>query len=257
MIRARVYIGGMLCSVGIGAATLFPIATSAAESLEARVQRLEQVLRGPTLLDWSTRLDRLQREMRELTGQAEDQAHALQALRTQQQAVKADIDERLKELENRWEELGAAITALKVQQTSQASLQQNMAEQEQTAYKQALDAVREGRFATATANFESFLTQYPQSSFVPNAKYWLGEARLALKQYEGAEQIFTAILTEHPTHAKAPDAHLKLGLIALERGNMNLARDHLQKTVAQYPNSNAARLATERLERLQEAQGGE
>jgi TolA-binding protein len=47
-----------------------------------------------------------------------------------------------------------------------------------------------------------------------------------------------------------PDAQLKMGYIHYEQGNWVAAREQLQSLVQRFPDSTAARLANERLQRM-------
>src|SRR5699024_7648584 len=47
--------------------------------------------------------------------------------------------------------------------------------EEKSAYDRAFRALRETRYADAAEGFSSFLDRYPDSSYAPNALYWLAE----------------------------------------------------------------------------------
>jgi tol-pal system protein YbgF len=82
-----------------------------------------------------------------------------------------------------------------------------------------------------------------------NAQYWLGEAHYVLKDYVQAQRDFQAVLDTYPNSAKLPDAMLKLGYTFYELKNYKDARTTLQRVVDQYADTNAGKLAQQRLPR--------
>ncbi|MEM7054088.1 MAG: YbgF trimerization domain-containing protein [Pseudomonadota bacterium] len=63
-------------------------------------------------------------------------------------------------------------------------------EAEQQAYDQAFLALRETRYADAAEGFDRFLRDHPNSSFAPNAQYWLGEVYYVTRDFETALSQF-------------------------------------------------------------------
>ena len=59
---------------------------------------------------------------------------------------------------------------------------------ENNAYKEAFELFKDGDYANAIGQFESFLENYPQSNLAPGAAYWIGNARYALRDYQSANQ---------------------------------------------------------------------
>jgi len=62
---------------------------------------------------------------------------------------------------------------------------------------------------------------------------------------------FRKVLEKYPDNSKAADAMLKIGYIEYEKGQFNEARQTLQQVGARYPNTMAANLAQQRVERMQ------
>lgn len=104
--------------------------------------------------------------------------------------------------------------------------------------------------ASAVPAFRAFITDYPQHELVANAQYWLGEALYAQKDYSGATEEFMQVLKNHKGSPKAPGAALKLGYSFYELRQWDFARRTLEDTVRFFPDTNAAKLATNRLERM-------
>ena len=110
--------------------------------------------------------------------------------------------------------------------------------------------LKEFKYAEAAVAFSQFLVTYPHSKLLDNAQYWLGEAHYGLKDFNLALRDFQSVLTGFPESLKLPDATLKLGYTYYELKNYKDARSTLQQVVKQYSDSNAAKLAQQRLAKM-------
>ncbi len=118
---------------------------------------------------------------------------------------------------------------------------------EQQAYDQAFRALRETRYADAAEGFDAFLRDHPQSTYAPNALYWLGEVYYVTRDFETALAQFERLQETHPESSKKPDALLKIGFSHYELGNWDRARAALEQVVSDFPGTNYSRLAENRL----------
>ena len=121
---------------------------------------------------------------------------------------------------------------------------------EQAAYEQALNILREGRYADAAAAYRRFLETYPNGRYADNAQYWLAETQYVTRQFPQALEEFGKVVNSYTNSVKAPDALLKIGYIHYELGDWKSARENLQAVKQRFPDSTAARLADERLQRM-------
>lgn len=121
---------------------------------------------------------------------------------------------------------------------------------EQAAYEQALNVLREGRYADAAAAYRKFLQTYPNGRYADNAQYWLAETQYVTRQFPQALDEFGKVVNGYSNSVKAPDALLKMGYIHYELGDWKAARENLQAVKQRFPDSTAARLASERLQRM-------
>jgi len=118
---------------------------------------------------------------------------------------------------------------------------------EQQAYDRAFLALREARYADAAEGFDSFLRDHPQSSYAPNALYWLGEVYYVTRDFQTALDQFQRLLQVYPDSNKVPDALLKVGFSHYELGHWDRAQAALEQVVADHPGTNYSRLAENRL----------
>lgn len=121
---------------------------------------------------------------------------------------------------------------------------------ERRAYEAAFDSLKEGRYAEAARRFQSFLRQFPDGEYAPNAYYWLGESYYVTQNYQIALDSFQALLSRFPSSSKAPDALLKVGYCHYELRNFTQAEAVLNQVIQQYPDTTVARLAQVRLRAL-------
>ena len=121
---------------------------------------------------------------------------------------------------------------------------------EQAAYQQAFDALKAGRYEKASAGFSDFLARYPNAENAPNAQYWMGEAQYVKRSYKEAQQSFQTLLERYPATPRRAEATLKLGFIHYELNEWDEARKTLTDVRNNFPDSTAAKLAENRLQKM-------
>ena len=117
-------------------------------------------------------------------------------------------------------------------------------------FEAALATFRSGKFADAATAFGAFLRQFPQSGYLPSARFWLGNAQYATRDYKEAIGNFKALLASAPNHARAPEAALSIANCQMELKATTGARKTLEDLIRVYPASEAAAPAKERLARM-------
>lgn len=121
---------------------------------------------------------------------------------------------------------------------------------ERAAYENAFDALKNGQYAESARRFQTFLSQFPDGAYAPNAQYWLGESYYVTQNYQIALDAFERLLNRFPDSNKAADALLKVGYCHYELRNWNEAEATLNRVVQRYPDSTVSRLAQGRLRAL-------
>ena len=72
--------------------------------------------------------------------------------------------------------------------------------------------VRRGKWGDAIKNLERVLLEFaPGDSRIPQARYWLGEAKFAIGNHLEAAREFRRVSDETPNDRLAPDALLRVG----------------------------------------------
>jgi len=87
--------------------------------------------------------------------------------------------------------------------------------------------LRAGDYQNAATGYESFLKRHPESVLVEDAMYYSGYALMNLNRIDKAEKYFMELLNRFPGGKYAPDATLRLAIIAMGRGNYSEARQML------------------------------
>jgi len=234
------------------------------EGLEQRLGQLEEVMKGQALVEMSQRVDQLERELRELRGEADALAQANAAMKKQQLDIAADLEQRLAAIEAR--ERAAAEAAAKVAAPSSGESPATPAEgtpgepasvvaesdgkSPELRYGEAFDALKAGKYPEAIAGMQEFLAKHPNHPLADNAQYWLGQTFYVTRDYERAIAAFAAVGVRPTDPSKTPDALLKKGLSEIELKRPDAARATLADLVNRFPNSEAARTARERLQSL-------
>jgi tol-pal system protein YbgF len=204
-------------------------------SLDERIgQRVDPALRGN--LDLQNQLEVMRQELAKLRGQIELQANELATTQRRQRDLYADVDSRVK----RFEPTQVQIDGKTV----------SMDPVERRGYESALALFRAGDFRGAQNAFQAFVTQYPDSAYLPNSLFWIGSAQFALKDYKAAIATHEAFLAKHADHPRAPDAMLNLAYAQIESNDRKTARKTLETVVARYGDSPAAQAAKDRLSSL-------
>ena len=80
-------------------------------------------------------------------------------------------------------------------------------------------------YALAEDTFQAFLKKYPTDRRAAEAQFWLGESLFQRQRYDAAAQAFLDLSTKHTSHAKAPEALLRLAqsLAAMNQKEMSCA----------------------------------
>ena len=118
------------------------------------------------------------------------------------------------------------------------------------AYQAAYDTMKGGDLERALKGFRAFGAQYPRHDLADNAQYWVGECLYADKNFKQALGEFRRVIDDYPDGNKVPDSLLKIALSYQSLGDGPTARYVLAQVVEIFPDSSAARVARERLERL-------
>ena len=231
--------------------------------LDTRLGGVERVVSNQSLVDMSRRIDALEAQLRELRGGVDMLQNGSDTTRKSQRDLYGDLDKRLAVLEGNGRAMpgsggasdgaGGGITSGAGTSTGGMPVTgagSAPAGGDQSAYNAAFEKLKAGSYGEAIAGFKDVMSRYPSSTLLDNAQYWIGEAYYVTRDYDQAASAFRAVGERWPASRKAPDALLKLGYTQYEQKHLAAARSTLQQVVARYADTDAARLAQERLRKL-------
>ncbi len=217
--------------------------------LERRLGALERMLASGSLIDLTVQTDELQQQTRELQGRIETLEHDATASVERQRELYADLDMRIQNLER--VALGSTGRLSVLDGGSLAPGQLPVPSgSDRDNYQAAFELLKEQRYEPAVMAFQQFLVSYPDSQLADNAQYWLAESYYVTQQYDLALDEFEKVISNYATSRKVPDALLKVGYCNYELQRWNAARRALGRVQADYPDTTAARLAEQRLKRM-------
>lgn len=264
------------------------LAQSGRLSLADRVDRLEQQAAGQGeaagTVELLNRITQLQTEMQSLRNLVEQQAFEIENLKRRARDQYVDLDSRIARIEGGAPSAPASVDSGTTKPLAPAAPQPGQLAMEEPevrapvdglqgttglgedsavaveptaqprderrAYETAFDSLKEGRYAESARRFQSFLAEFPNGEYAPNAQYWLGESYYVTQNYQIALDAFQQLLSRFPDSAKAPDALLKVGYCHYELRNFSEAEAVLNQVIQQYPDTTVSRLAQVRLRSL-------
>ncbi len=114
----------------------------------------------------------------------------------------------------------------------------------------AMAVFRKGDFAASQLVFVDFLNRYPKTGYRQSALFWLGNAQYATRDYKDGLASFRALVAIGNDHVRLPEAVLAIANCQLELKDTKGARKTLEELLINYPSSEAAQAAKDRLARL-------
>ena len=250
-------------------------ADSTGEALQQDVAQLRQDLNALTLSvhrgrgDTEAVLSQLDRRTREGSGESSRQMGALSTrvdtLSTELTGVSARLDELSRRIEALSRELASrAAPAPPSGGPAPGAPRSSGGPTPQQAYQAAYLDFSKGNYPLAVAGFREFVRRYPDAALADQAQYWVGEslfsqARASLaagqtdkatRELEQAVQEFRRVSLNYPRGDKVPTALYKEALALLELKQTRLAQTRLQYLLDNFPQSEEAPLARERLANL-------
>jgi len=210
-------------------------ATVKAELNAQRLQQSEQYYQMQVLKD----------EVRTLRGMLEEINHQLQQIKQRQMDDYLDLDRRVLSLTNSHNTSTGEATGVDVaadpavvdgqatddswRMIETAKVVVDPAEMKAD-YDNATKLLLKNRdFDGAVSALREHINKFPQSPYVANAHYWLGEIYDVRQQTDLAIQSFRTVVDNFGDHSKAMDARFKLGKLYHKLGETKKAKSLLKE----------------------------
>ncbi|NND37305.1 MAG: tol-pal system protein YbgF [Gammaproteobacteria bacterium] len=218
------------------------------DELERRLANIERVVNNQSLVDLTQQVSALERRTDELQGRAETLEYGAENTGDRQRQLYADLDSRIQALEASVRSGGGVMDGGSLQ-PGELPLPQGS---DRDNYQAAFELLKQQRYEPAALAFEQFLESFPESDLLDNAQYWLAESHYVTKQFEDALAAFQVVVDDYPRSRKVADALLKIGYCNYELKRWDAARAALGRVQADFAETTAARLAGQRLQRMEE-----
>ena len=240
--------------------------------LERRVSRLESMLQNQLNVDNLNKIDLLQQELQGLRGQIEEQDFKIKLLTKKQFGdtkinTNSSSSNQVQDNSNIQANAVPANKTAALQDTGETLKEKYLGTKvsidaeglsDEIKFKQAENALLSKDYDNASVLFSSFLWEYPDSKYVPEAYFWLGEINLTRWKQDNSNQTaiemseltFARVVKLYSEHEKARDAMLKLGFIAEQQGKNLDAKKYYEKIIKEYPDSSAANVARNKLKKM-------
>lgn len=176
-----------------------------------------------------------------LRGDLGGDLYGIQQQLVQVQALTGQSQQRLTELRSQLDARGARIA-----EDSGGAAPAAANPSEDQMYEASLAQLRRGSPATARAGFQESLRLYPTGDRAADAVYFIGES-FATTNPDSAAAYYRRVVSDYGGSPRVATALYKLGLMAEQRGDSQAARDAYQRVVREFPTSDAAELARDRL----------
>jgi tol-pal system protein YbgF len=215
------------------------------EQLERRMQVQEQATRNQSLVNVTQQVAAVERQSAENRGRVEMLENSAEATAQRQRQLYADLDARIQALEK-------ALQDRPVTDSGDGEQLLVVGGTDRENYQAAFELLKQQRYDESSTAFKQFLQTFPESELAGNAQYWLAESYYVTEQFAEALAAFTEVTTRYPRSRKLPDALLKIGYCNYEMQSWDAARSALKRAQSEFPESTAARLAGQRLDRMED-----
>lgn len=190
--------------------------------------------------DAMLRLNRLEAELRQLTGKIEEMAFEQRGVAEDAARRFGDIEFRLTELEGGdistlqpVQPLGGAGAGTLVAAGPEVSIS------ERGDLDRAIKDVEQGRFDQGEDRLRGFLTTYPGTPLEGEALYWLGESQFVRGAFQNAARSYLNGYNANRTDASAPRNLYRLGVTLGRLGQISEACLTLREVANQFPSGPA------------------
>jgi TolA-binding protein len=256
-------------------------ASGADEAVQQDLAHMRKDLDGLNLAvhrsrgETETVLSQLERRAREQSGESARQLSAMNAridgLTAEMNRLSARLDELARRLDGQNRSQGAGPGGRPTPSPSPAPSPSGEARSPgdgtaEESYKAAYLDFTKGNYTLAIAEFREFVRRYPDASQADGAQYWIGEsyfsmgraaasagqAEKAREALEQSVQEFRKVFVNYPRGRQVPTALYKEALALVELKQVKVAQARLRYLVDNFPQSEEAPLARERLKNLGE-----
>lgn len=228
-------------------------------SVEDRVTTLERISNAQAQLmqQLQQQMSDNQRDIDALRGQIQQNTYQLNQVVERQKQLYQQIDSLSSAStsggqpaagSNAAADTGAAATAGAAASSDSAPAQTGDANSD---YNAAVALILEKKqYDQAISALQAWVKRYPDSTYQPNANYWLGQLNYNKGKKDDAAYYYATVVKNYPKSPKAAEALLKVGVIMQEKKDTAKAKAVFQQVIKLYPDTESAKQAQKRLASL-------
>ena len=226
-------------------------------SVEDRVTTLERISNAQAQLmqQLQQQMSDNQRDIDALRGQIQQNTYQLNQVVERQKQLYQQIDSLSSASggqqaagSNAAADTGAAATAGAAASTDSVPAQTGDANSD---YNAAVALILEKKqYDQAISALQAWVKRYPDSTYQPNANYWLGQLNYNKGKKDDAAYYYATVVKNYPKSPKAAEALLKVGVIMQEKKDTAKAKAVFQQVIKLYPDTESAKQAQKRLTSL-------
>lgn len=228
------------------------VKTEARASVEGTLKdfQTEREAERKGLADMQASMDGMKVDMQALAGKVDDLSIAAKKPAEDVALLRDDLERRLTAIEQRLVKVETRLDDVEKKVSAANAQAQEASQTPEALYQKGMDSYRAGDYPTARETFTKFLELYPKNDLAANARYWVGETYYSEKKYEQAILEFQNVIKNFPGKEKVPAAMLKQAISFGEINDAKSARYVLRKLIEDYPASDEAKRAKEKLKEL-------
>ena len=200
-------------------------------------------LQNQALLQLKADMDLLKQQIAELRGEREQLARDILVIQRNQKDLSTGVEDKFSKVDQRFTKVETFSVKL-----DGIEFQTNQTEKKD--FELALATFNREEYGGALNAFTVFLRKYPYSGFRQSALFWAASAKFVKGEYTDAASQLKAFLAMNEAHARYPDALLALANIQIELKLPVEAKKTLEDLIKDYPTTEAAKSAAERLSKL-------
>ena len=210
------------------------------QDIENRFSRLEEELES--LKNDTQKNEEILKETIETNQSAEIQERSVPSI----ESIQSDIAQ----------ELESSIQKEVDSADSKAEIDQNLPplideEQELNMFNDAEVLMRSTKYKEAFELFDRFVTTYPKSQRLVEAKKNIGYIQFALKNYKASLNTYDKLIANHPSHELMPEILYGKANTEIQLTRITKAKQTLRRIIKEYPNASNIESAKKRLKALE------
>ena len=210
------------------------------QDIENRFSRLEEELES--LKNDTQKNEEILKETVETNQSIEIQERSVPSI----ESIQSDIAQELESSEQ--QEVDSTNIKAEIDQNLPPLIDE---EQELNMFNDAEGLMRSTKYKEAFELFDRFVTTYPKSQRLVEAKKNIGYIQFALKNYKASLNTYDKLIANHPSHELMPEILYGKANTEIQLTRITKAKQTLRRIIKEYPNASNIESAKKRLKALE------